>query len=112
MKLKTDSLVAEAEQKVKIQVALEASLAEEIGRIESWGCDVKGVLLAVDGLEAQLKHLKEPKSKKKAEKAGESRVGSEQIHLLSAPRHMSSSRYRGFRCCFSLVSTAKGFKNG
>lgn len=110
MRLKTDSLVAEAEQKVKIQAALEASLAEEIGRIESWGCDVKGVLLAVDGLEAQLKHLKEPKSKKKAEK-GESRVGSEQIHLLSAPRHMSSSRCRGFRCRFSPVSTAKGVKN-
>ncbi|CAK9067653.1 Uncharacterized protein SCF082_LOCUS34216, partial [Durusdinium trenchii] len=57
----------QAEQRIKIQKALQASLAEEIGRIESWGSDVKGVLLAVDGLEAQLKHqLKEPKGSKKA----------------------------------------------
>eukprot|EP00434_Breviolum_minutum_P028521 symbB.v1.2.025229.t1/scaffold2429.1/size79298/9 len=57
----------QAEHRVKIQAALQASLTEEIGRIESWGSDVKGVLLAVDGLEAQLKHqLKEPKSAKKA----------------------------------------------
>lgn len=80
----------QAEHKVKIQAALQASLTEEIGRIESWGSDVKGVLLAVDGLEAQLKHqLKEPKSAKKAKaidaKANESRTfNTEQITAVSA----------------------------
>ena len=80
----------QAEHRVKIQAALQASLTEEIGRIESWGSDVKGVLLAVDGLEAQLKHqLKEPKSAKKAKandaKANESRTfNTEQITAVSA----------------------------
>lgn len=80
----------QAEHRVKIQQALQASLTEEIGRIESWGSDVKGVLLAVDGLEAQLKHqLKEPKSAKKAKavdaKANDSRnLNTEQITAVSA----------------------------
>ena len=64
---------------MKVQAALEASLAEEVGRIESWGCDVKSVLLAVDGLEAQ---LKQPKKKKEKEVRG----SGEQIQVLSAPR--------------------------
>ncbi|CAJ1378764.1 unnamed protein product [Effrenium voratum] len=79
----------QAEQKQKIQAALQASLSEEIGRIESWGSDVKGVLLAVDGLEAQLKHqLKEPKASKKAKasdaKANEGKTFNTDITVVSA----------------------------
>ncbi|CAK9063786.1 unnamed protein product [Durusdinium trenchii] len=80
----------QAEQRIKIQKALQASLAEEIGRIESWGSDVKGVLLAVDGLEAQLKHqLKEPKGSKKAKavdtkaQAAESKQGFTTEHITT-----------------------------
>ncbi|CAE7238289.1 unnamed protein product [Symbiodinium natans] len=79
----------QAEHRLKIQQALQASLAEEIGRIESWGSDVKGVLLAVDGLEAQLKHqLKEPKSKKGKPQPGDGKdskaFNSEHVSTLSA----------------------------
>ncbi|CAE7716245.1 unnamed protein product [Symbiodinium sp. CCMP2456] len=78
----------QAEHRLKIQQALQASLTEEIGRIESWGSDVKGVLLAVDGLETQLKHqLKEPKSKKAKAQPGDKdskALNSEHVSVLSA----------------------------
>jgi len=76
----------QAENRVKIQSALQALLKEDIGRIERWGSDVKCVLLAVDSMEAQLKQqLKEPKSKRSKEpKVDGKLLSSGEISIASA----------------------------
>eukprot|EP00933_Yihiella_yeosuensis_P030463 TRINITY_DN24100_c0_g1_i1.p1 TRINITY_DN24100_c0_g1~~TRINITY_DN24100_c0_g1_i1.p1 ORF type:complete len:758 (+),score=206.01 TRINITY_DN24100_c0_g1_i1:76-2349(+) len=64
----------QAENRTKIQAALQALLNEDVSRIERWESDVKGVLLAVDGLEATFKGV----AKNTGKKAGKANAANDQ----------------------------------
>ncbi|CAK0794410.1 unnamed protein product [Prorocentrum cordatum] len=65
----------QAESRERVRAALATLLKEDLLRIERWGSDVSAVLLAVDGLEGQLKQGSSRDGAARAPKKGKAAAG-------------------------------------
>jgi len=110
------------DNKKRIHSALQALLKEDVGRMERWGSDISALLLAVDGLEAQMRPSGKDKAAAKKGKAPQPSSSSssaplERLHELSAQVLDDFDALRGQlenteKLQLSLEQTARGVHDG